>query len=421
MHETRGRYVYEMINKLVQRRDDEIALFTWNKVPKKKEKFDLVRILHDFFHLDWVIDFDYNEEALTFNKSHDDKVMTIENANSNTIVVIERDIFPEYEHLASIRIIIKGYGQQVHSKHVYIRKKGNDKIVTLSPSDFAGDLPSINYLNYHYRTKIDYLNHALDHSSEYVYSIKIAKKHALLQKADLLRSEFFKDHKIDPFHPLANNDDFHAFSTAMKELKEQDKKLMKEMSDMTVDKRRWRYSPNIRTLIVYLLTQIKSENEDSGLSVGKKARIHNKRISNVLANLSLNYAEEFPFLLYYSDFQNENDRLKEYAKLPKYYEVELLKQIAQELRYQVDSADIDFLKYWVTRRYSGELSFYFISSMKSGRLDEGKDLHHLSFEKIRHYILCCLDLIKRYMEFEHSNIKGQYESYLDRDHFGVYF
>ena len=101
--------------------------------------------------------------------------------------------------------------------------------------------------------------------------------------------------------------------------------------------------------------------------------------------------------------------------------MELLKQIAQELRYQVDSADIDFLKYWVTRRYSGELSFYFISSMEGGRLDERKDLHYLSFEKIRHYILSCLDLMKQYLIFEHSNIKGEYENHLDRDHFGVYF
>jgi hypothetical protein len=198
MYETRGRYVYEMIDKLVPRRDDEIVLFCWNKIPKKKEKFDLVRIMHDFFHLDWVIDFDYNEEALTFKKSHDDKVMTIENANSNTIVVIERNIFPEHEHLAIIRIIIKGYGQQAHSKHIYIRKKGNDEIVTLSPLDFAGSLPSINYLNYYYRTKIDYLNHALDYRSAYAYSIKIAEKHALLQKAELLRSEFLRNLEINP-------------------------------------------------------------------------------------------------------------------------------------------------------------------------------------------------------------------------------
>lgn len=420
MHETGGRYVYEMINKLVPSRDNEIALLSWNKVPKKKEKFDLVRILHDFFHLDWVIDFDYNEEALTFKKSHDDKVMTIENANSNTIVVIERDVLPEHEHLAIIGIIIKGYGQQTHSKHVYIRKKGNDKIVTLSPSDFAGSLPSINYLNYYYRTKIDYLNHALDHRSDYIYSIKIAEKHALLQKAEFLRSEFFRSHKFDPSNPPTNDYDFHEFSMAMKKLKDRDKQLMKEMSDMTSDRRRWRYSPNIRTLIKYLQAQIESESEGT-LSAEKKARIHNKRISNILANLSVSYPEEFPFLLYYSDFKNEYDRLKEYAKLPRYYEVELLKQIAQELRYQVDSADIDFLKYWVTRRYSGELCFYFISSMNSGRLDGSKDLRYLSFEKIRDYILTCLDVMKQYLKFEHSNIKGEYENYSDCSHFSAYF
>lgn len=195
MYETRGQYVYEMINKLVPSRDNEIALLIWNEVPKKKEKFDLVRILHDFFHLDWVIDFDYNEEALTFKKSHDDKVMTIENANSNTIVVIERDVFPEHEHLAIIRIIIKDYGQQ---------GRQDDKIVTLSPPDFAGTLPSINYLNYYYRNKIDYLNHALDHRSDYIYSTKIAEKHALLQKADLLRSDFFRNHQYDLSNPPIN-------------------------------------------------------------------------------------------------------------------------------------------------------------------------------------------------------------------------
>src|SRR5919197_5002302 len=220
MYETGGRYVYEMINKLVPRQDNEIALLSWNKVPKKKEKFDLVRILHDFFHLDWVIDFDYNEEALTFRKSHDDKVMTIENANSNTIVVIERDVFPKHEHLAIIRIVIKGYGQQERSKHVFIRKKGNDKIVTLSPSDFAGTLPSINYLNYYYRSRIYYLNHALDSRSDYIYSIKIAEKQALLQKAELLRSDFLRNHKFDPSNPPTDDNDFHEFSMAMKKLKE---------------------------------------------------------------------------------------------------------------------------------------------------------------------------------------------------------
>jgi hypothetical protein len=51
--------------------------------------------------------------------------------------------------------------------------------------------------------------------------------------------------------------------------------------------------------------------------------------------------------MYYSEFKNEYDRLRISAELPKYYEVELLKQIAEELQYQVDRADTDFLKYWL--------------------------------------------------------------------------
>ena len=69
-------------------------------------------------------------------------------------------------------------------------------------------------------------------ASDYIYSTKIAEKHALLQKADLLRSEFFRNHEINPSNPPTNNDDFHAFSMTMKKLKEKDKQLMKEMSDM---------------------------------------------------------------------------------------------------------------------------------------------------------------------------------------------
>jgi hypothetical protein len=55
----------------------------------------------------------------------------------------------------------------------------------------------------------------------------------------------------------------------------------------------------------------------------------------VLENLSYHYREEFPFLMYYGKFKNEYDLVRIYAGLPKYYEVELLKQIAEELQYQV--------------------------------------------------------------------------------------
>ena len=103
-----------------------------------------------------------------------------------------------------------------------------------------------------------------------------------MQKAELLRTEFFRNHKFDPSNLPTNDNDLHEFNMMMKKLTEKDKQLMKEMSVMTSDRRRWRYSPNIRTLIKYLLTQIKSENEDTA-SAEKKARIHNKRISNILA------------------------------------------------------------------------------------------------------------------------------------------
>jgi hypothetical protein len=116
------------------------------------------------------------------------------------------------------------------------------------------------------------------------------------------------------------------------------RKISDEISKLNGDRRTWRYSLNIRGFIKYLLGEIELQKKPPH-------KIHNKRISKVLENLSHYYSEEFPFLMYYSEFRNEYDHLRVSAELPKYYEVELLKQIAQELQYQVDRAPIDFLKY----------------------------------------------------------------------------
>ncbi|MFL6409666.1 MAG: hypothetical protein ACJ71K_00290, partial [Nitrososphaeraceae archaeon] len=191
------------------------------------------------------------------------------------------------------------------------------------------------------------------------------------------------------------------------------RKISDDISKLNADRRKWRYSLNIRGFIKYLLGEVELQKHTG--------KIHNKRISNVLENLSHYYAEEFPFLMYYSDFRNEYDHLRVSAELPKYYEVELLKQIAEELQYQVDRAPIDFLKYWVTRRYSGELTYYFISAGYSRMMDDIRHLHYLSFKKIHDYQASCLYVMKQYLESEAINIKRRYEEYLIGEYPSIYF
>ena len=73
------------------------------------------------------------------------------------------------------------------------------------------------------------------------------------------------------------------------------------------------------------------------------------------------------------------------------------------------AAEEDYLKYWFIRRFSGGITFYFVSNMKMGWLDPNKDLKFLSFDKIRDYQLLNFKALTEMLESEYINTKGQYE------------
>ena len=99
---------------------------------------------------------------------------------------------------------------------------------------------------------------------------------------------------------------------------------------------------NIRGLIQYVLGMINEENEKGG-------RARNVEVSKVLENLSENFKEEFPFLFHYKEIKELYDKLavekgggrssllSEYE----YFHVQLIKQIALELQYSLDTIDKD--------------------------------------------------------------------------------
>jgi hypothetical protein len=295
---------------------------------------------------------------------------------------------------ASLSIIDNNVERERHG--IYIMKEG-DKIVLPLRMKYES-LPPISYLDEYYRQKIDYLNHNLDNKSEYLKSMMLIRYKQLSRPSKL----------------VINPDEEQYYKLLSEKPTDEVRKISDEISKLNADRRRWRYSLNIRGFIKYLLGEIELQKKPPH-------KIHNKRISKVLENLSHYYAEEFPFLMYYSEFRNEYDHLRVSAELPKYYEVELLKQIAEELQYQVDRATIDFLKYWVTRRYSGELTYYFISAGWSRMMDDKKDLHYLSFKKIHDYQANCLYLMKQYLESEAVNINMRYEEYLLGEYPNIYF
>jgi hypothetical protein len=103
----------------------------------------------------------------------------------------------------------------------------------------------------------------------------------------------------------------------------------------------------------------------------KKRRKHNVQLSCMLANLSEHFPNNFSFLLYYTDFRKALKKKEHEEKnLELFSEAEALKKIAMELQYQIESADIHFLQYWVTKRYMEQVIDYFGYSFVAGLIEK---------------------------------------------------
>ena len=183
-----------------------------------------------------------------------------------------------------------------------------------------------------------------------------------------------------------------------------------EITEIENNRRKWRYDLNIRGLILYILGEIELEENELLKGREHKHKIHNKRISKVLENLSDHKANEFVFLWRYHWFREQYNILKDKENLPNYYEVELLKKIARELQYLVYSADIKLLEYWVTRRYSGEITYYLIAADRGGLLQP--QLSDDTGSLIRYYQLQNLYVINKYLVDEHKELDNAYDALL---------
>lgn len=190
------------------------------------------------------------------------------------------------------------------------------------------------------------------------------------------------------------------------ELKKEYEKIQKEILDIEDDTRNYRYFLNIRGLVLYILGELRFEAQE--IEDGEKGEIRkkrtNKNISSLLENLSLNYCDEFSFLLYYVDFKNEYQRIEKSGVKKGYFMIWLLKQICQELKFQVDTADIRFIRYWITRRFSGGISLYFASVPRFEFNYVSEDYYHLTHDKIKDFLVKNLWAMKEYLDDEIRDI-----------------
>jgi hypothetical protein len=164
-------------------------------------------------------------------------------------------------------------------------------------------------------------------------------------------------------------------------------------------RKNWRYSLNTRGLLLFLLATMKEEVKPGG-------RERNVEISQVLENLSKNFKEEFPFLMYYKDImilykQVPEQKKSQYA----YFQIKCLKQIALELQSQIDTIDKEELDYYIIKRYSEESTRYFVSPTLPGAPLTG--LVGLIPYPVRKYLVITLLKMRDYLrtkltEFEYD-------------------
>jgi hypothetical protein len=167
--------------------------------------------------------------------------------------------------------------------------------------------------------------------------------------------------------------------------------IISAVSEIESNTRNLEYSMNIRGLIQYVLGMINEE------GIG---RARNIEISKVLQNLSENYKKEFPFLKHYKEIKELYDELAEREEY-KHFQVKLVKQVAQELQYSLDTIDKEDLNYHMIKRYSEALTWYYMAPLKMSVLPLP--------EVIREYYVYTQEFIRNYLEKELQDTKSRIE------------
>ncbi len=355
LNESNSPYVYQMIKELldikVEKREFSIS---WNNIPGSKiQEERLIRILNEVYNLILV-----NKSDTVFNKSEDGQCLTV-------------------THGRGIKIIVTLMNRETGETTIEIENNG---ISTLVREGISFDKRhSIVHFNRSQKFE-DMLHRDRNHPLPYLdRTVSCKSKEVIRQKVE---------HRQKILDNIGRRGG--VYSKFSKETDGIDLELSRFLNDTRIS----RYSINIRGLILYLLGEIQLQTTDG--------RIRNSRISKVLINLSKNYIAKFPFLQYYNDFREEFDYLSILKVVPSNFEIELLKEIANELQNQVFYATEAFLNYWVTRRYSSgiaqcfQLAFDFYNSVRKTEETSSDP----TLKKFREYQLQNIRIISEYLSNE---------------------
>jgi hypothetical protein len=366
MGNRKDKYVYVMMDELIPVRHSAELLFRWDKISDKKVLYNyrVIKKLNDIFKLRWAIkdtDYQYVSDNVSFVRSRDNKTITISHGSDSKLIITINS--KQKDETANLKIIT-ATGHKMKENPLIIKKKNNKLYVYV---EILRNLKPVKYLS------------ATDKRVE--RSISEIRRQIQSSHSHLSESE------------LAN---------------------LPDVSNVRSDITNWKFRLNIRGLILYILAEVELEKQKKG-NADKKSRIHNVRISKVLENLSKNYSDEFTFLLYYTEFKREYERLGQVKELSGTYQLNLMREIAEELRYQIQTASTSFLMYWVTKRYSEEVTRHFTNSVKLKMGLVNETFLNLSYMKLKDYQLRTFKIMKDYLQFEYDMIKNNYDFVSEKD------
>ena len=162
----------------------------------------------------------------------------------------------------------------------------------------------------------------------------------------------------------------------------EDSTLTAWVSQIESKRKNWEYGLKTRGLIHCILGMIDEESKEGN------NRVRNVELSTILENLAENYKLEFPYLRYYKEIKKLYDSLPDEYRL---FHVKLMKQIALELRYSLNTIDDEELEYYVTKCCSDALTWRYLTPMISISSPP---------RVIQDYYLYTQQLIKNYLENE---------------------
>lgn len=364
-----GKYGYKMIDELCPTSERlDVKLFTWGKVPSTHEKNNMA-------YLD-------QKSAEQIQRKFFEKLASVYGLNW-----LDEDfgpkryvdlIFEKADHESVFKISYGSYG------NIIIKLNRNEEAAKLSIKFDDREILSETLRAISNRGGLGIYRSAYNHFPKYI-GVLNSKSQSLID----YYGDYSSDSNKEPDEILA---------------------IDSEIKTMRDNRRNWTYYLNIRGLLLYAVA-INKEEEGEGKkknlyistsqnhktkSRGRKkgTRSYNILMSKILKNMVENHTNEVPFLMFYNEFKNI---------LPPNFTIKKIKEISYELQYQLDTMDIEELRYFVTKRYYAMITNYF------GILESVSIVDYISIGK--EGIRKILEYRKKMLEYLIKNVTKEQKQY----------